>query len=101
MALQDSGEIKFSDIATEYGVSLSNLSLGTLSENIGLTSDHAISEFYGKSADITIGDLTNTITTDVYGNSLSLSPVDAVYFGGYHFISSTSISGSYYSDDDG
>ena len=101
MALQDSGEIKFSDIATEYGVSLSNLSLGTLSENIGLTPDHAISEFYGKSADITIGDLTNTITTDVYGNSLSLSPVDAVYFGGYHFISSTSTSGSYYSDDDG
>lgn len=101
MALQDSGEIKFSDIATEYGVSLSNVSLGTLSENIGLTPDHAITEFYGKSADITIGDLTNTITTDVYGNSLSLSPVDAVYFGGYHFISSTSTSGSYYSDDDG
>lgn len=101
MALQDSGEIKFSDIATEYGVSLSNVSLGTLSENIGLTPDHAITEFYGKSADITIGDLTNTITTDTYGNSLSLSPVDAVYFGGYHFISSTSTSGSYYSDDDG
>jgi len=102
MALQDSGEIKFSDIANEYGATLSNLSLTTLSAEIGLTPDHAISEFYGKSAQLTIADLENTIITDEDSNPLSINPHDAVYFGGYHFISSsTSVSGSYYSNDDG
>ena len=102
MALQDSGEIKFSDIATEYGVSLSNLSLATLSENIGLTPDHAISEFYGKSSGITINDLTNTITTDDGGTSLDITPEDAIYFGGYHFVSNTtSNQKAIFSDDDG
>src|SRR6056300_379275 len=102
MAITDSGQIKFSDIANEYGVSLGNVSLSTLSTDIGLSPQHAITEFYGKSADITIGDLTNTITTDTYGNSLSINPEDAIYFDNYHFLSSsTSTSGSYYSDDDG
>ena len=95
MALQDSGEIKFSDIATEYGVSLSNVSLATLSENIGLEPNHAISEFYGRTATPTLGTLTDTI-------NLSVSPEDSVYFGGYHFLSDRSTSSnSYYSDDDG
>ena len=101
MAIVSSGEIKFSDIATEYGDTLSNLSLTTLSTNIGLTPQHAISEFYGRSSEITIDDLTNTITTDDGGASLDLHPRDAVYFGDYHFISDTRISKSMYSDDDG
>ena len=101
MAITDSGQIRFSDIANEYGVSLSNVSLSTLSTDIGLTPQHAITEFYGKSAELTIGDLTNTITTDTYGSSLDLLPRDAVYFGNYHFISDRRISKSMYSDDDG
>lgn len=102
MAITDSGQIKFSDIANEYGVSLSNVSLSTLSTSIGLTPQHAITEFYGKSASITIDDLTNTITTDDLGNSLNISPEDAVYFGDYHFMSDrTTSTKSYYSDDDG
>ena len=78
MAIVSSGEIKFSDIATEYGDTLSNLSLTTLSTNIGLTPQHAISEFYGRSSEITIDDLTNTITTDDGGASLDINPVGNV-----------------------
>jgi|SRR5210317_587560 len=103
MAITDSGQIRFSDIANEYGVSLSNVSLSTLSTDIGLTPQHAITEFYGKSAGLTINDLTNTITADDDSVALSIDVEDAVYFDGYHFVSNrTSVTdASYYSDDDG
>lgn len=56
MALQSSGQISLSNIATEMGVSLSNVSLGTQSTtNVNQNSTskpdgsqpHSISEFYG------------------------------------------------------
>ena len=56
MALQSSGQISLGDIATEMGVSLSNVSLGTQSTtNVNQNSTskpdgsqpHSISEFYG------------------------------------------------------
>lgn len=56
MALQDGGQISLGDIATEMGVSLSNVSLGTQSTtNVNQNSTskpdgsqpHSISEFYG------------------------------------------------------
>ena len=36
MALQTSGQIKMSEIANEQGVSLSNVSLGSMSDKVGL-----------------------------------------------------------------
>lgn len=102
MAITDSGQISISEIANEYGATLSNVSLTTLSTNIGLTPQHSITEFYGKSAGVTIDDLTNTITTDDGGVSLDIKPSDAVYFGNYHFISDHfRYDKSLFSDDDG
>lgn len=101
MPITDSGEIRFSDVADEYDVTLSDVSLGDLSADIGLEPEHALSEFYGKSADLTIGDLTNTITTDDDGVALNLQPTDGIYFDGYHFISDDRDSRAIFSDDDG
>jgi len=50
MALPSSGQLSLSEIATEYGVTQSNVSLSTMSVDIGLTPQHAVSEFYGRSA---------------------------------------------------
>ena len=50
MALPSSGQLSLSEIATEYSVTQSNVSLATMSIDISLTAPHAVSEFYGRSA---------------------------------------------------
>ena len=50
MALPSSGEISFSAIATELGVTLSNVSLQSMSSTAGKSSPDSMSEFYGYSA---------------------------------------------------
>ena len=47
MALQSSGPISLEDIATELGVSTTNMSLRSLSNAAGFATPDAISEFYG------------------------------------------------------
>lgn len=49
MALPTSGLLKFTDIATELGLSLSNLSLRSMSNTAGFSIPDAVSEFYGYS----------------------------------------------------
>jgi len=50
MALTGSGEIRFSSIATELGVALSNVSLRSMSSAAGKSTPDSVSEFYGYSA---------------------------------------------------
>lgn len=50
MALPSIGTLSLSEIATEYSVTQSNVSLATMSVDISLTAPHAVSEFYGRSA---------------------------------------------------
>ena len=47
MALQSSGAISLSDIATEQGISTSNISLRSMSSTAGFGTPDAITEFYG------------------------------------------------------
>lgn len=49
MALPGSGQLSFSAIANELGLSLSNLSLRSMSSTAGFTTPDAVSEFYGYS----------------------------------------------------
>tara|TARA_B110001452_G_C15122350_1_gene391193 strand:- start:507 stop:917 length:411 start_codon:yes stop_codon:yes gene_type:complete len=49
MALQSSGQIEMSEIAAELGESLSNVSLGTMSDDAGLSAPDQMSDFYGYS----------------------------------------------------
>lgn len=50
MPLPSSGQLSLSEIATEYSVTQSNVSLATMSVDISLTAPHAVSEFYGRSS---------------------------------------------------
>jgi hypothetical protein len=50
MALPSSGQLSFSAIAGELGVSLSNVSLRSMSSTAGKSTPDAVSEFYGYSA---------------------------------------------------
>ena len=52
MALQSSGQLKLSEIANELGESLSNVSLGGMTDSSTLTpiADKSVSNFYGYSA---------------------------------------------------
>ena len=54
MALTGSGEIRFSSIATELGVALSNVSLRSMSLAAGKSSPDSMTEFYGYSSIIPI-----------------------------------------------
>ena len=47
MALPSSGQLKFTDIANELGVSLTNISLRGMSSIAGFSTPDAVSEFYG------------------------------------------------------
>ena len=47
MALQSSGKIEMSEIAAELGESLSNVSLGTMSDTAGFSAPDQMSDFYG------------------------------------------------------
>ena len=49
MALQSSGQIKMSEIASEMGESLSNVSLGSMSDDAGFSAPDQMSDFYGHS----------------------------------------------------
>jgi len=50
MALQSSGAISLSDIATEQGISTTNMSLRSMSNTAGFSTPDSITEFYGYSA---------------------------------------------------
>ena len=50
MALPGSGQLSFSAIAGELGVSLSNVSLRSMSSTAGKSTPDAVSEFYGYGA---------------------------------------------------
>lgn len=50
MALVSSGQLSLSDIANEQGVSLSNVSLGSMSDTAGFSEPDAVSDFYGYSS---------------------------------------------------
>lgn len=50
MAVQSSGPISLSDIATEQGISTTNMSLRSMSNTAGFAAPDAITEFYGYSA---------------------------------------------------
>lgn len=54
MALPSSGQLSFSAIGTELGLSSSNLSLRSMSNQAGFSTPDTVSEFYGYSA-ITYG----------------------------------------------
>lgn len=49
MALQSSGQIEMSEIAAELGETLSDVSLGDMSDTAGLAAPDAMSDFYGYS----------------------------------------------------
>ena len=49
MALQSSGKIEMSEIAAEMGESLSNVSLGSMSDDAGFSAPDQMSDFYGYS----------------------------------------------------
>ena len=53
MALQSSGPISLTDIATELGVSTTNISLRSVSLAAGFATPDAFSEFYGYSNAVT------------------------------------------------
>lgn len=89
MALPTSGLLKFTDIATELGLSLSNLSLRSMSNTAGFSIPDAVSEFYGYS------NLTYTFYLDlVYnGSPCSLSSLNYDIYEGSD--------GKYYADQGG
>ena len=49
MALQTSGQIEMSEIAAEMGESLSDVSLGSMSDDAGFGAPDKMSDFYGHS----------------------------------------------------
>lgn len=50
MALQSSGQISLGDIADEFGVSYSNVSMETMHNLAGFSAPDAMSDFYGYSS---------------------------------------------------
>ena len=73
MALPISGLLKFTDIATELGLSLSNLSLRSMSNTAGFSIPDAVSEFYGYS------NLTYTFYLGLVYSGDPCSPLSLVY----------------------
>jgi len=73
MAIQSSGQISFSDIATELGLSLANgVDMRGMSSDFGLSTPDSINEFYGLSDAISYAVVVNngTVTSkggDSYG----------------------------------
>lgn len=73
MALPISGLLKFTDIATELGLSLSNLSLRSMSNTAGFSIPDAVSEFYGYS------NLTYTFYLGIVYSGDPCSPLSLTY----------------------
>lgn len=73
MALPTSGLLKFTAIATELGLSLSNLSLRSMSNTAGFSIPDAVSEFYGYS------NLTYTLYLEQVYDNEPCSPYLMVY----------------------
>jgi hypothetical protein len=47
MALPSGGQLRFGDIGTELGISISNLSLRSMSSTVGFSTPDSVSEFWG------------------------------------------------------
>lgn len=75
MPLPTSGQLSFSAIATELGLSLSNLSLRSMSNTAGFSTPDAVSEFYGYS------NITYTFFDYMWGGYPCMSLMFAVYQG--------------------
>lgn len=73
MALPSSGQISMSMVATELGLSLSNLSLRSMSNTAGFSIPDAVSEFYGYS------NLTYTFYLGVVYSGDPCSPLSLIY----------------------
>ena len=98
MALQGSGQISMNDIRVELGQSQGNNSLDYMSQLVGKTAPHAMSEFYGFS-NVTLTE--ETITSGIpdqglacqYGPMLSTQTVYSttrpISVGGYVYANST------------
>lgn len=103
MALPISGLLKFTDIATELGLSLSNLSLRSMSNTAGFSIPDAVSEFYGYSnltytfylGLVYSGDpcSSSSLTYDIYEGSDSKYYVDQ----GGTYVLASSVSSIWYS----
>ena len=85
MALPGSGQLSFSAIAGELGVSLSNVSLRSMSSTAGFSTPDAVSEFYGYSG----------ITYTYYSSYGAYFPCSGAYYDIY-----TGSDGVYYASDD-
>ena len=90
MALPSSGSLSFNQIRTELGLSQSNSSLRSMSNNAGKSIPDAVSEFYGFSNSIAV-DITATmngygsVQTTGLQNSQVEWDLQAYYFGyGYY-----------------
>jgi hypothetical protein len=83
MALPSSGQLSFSAIAGELGVSLSNVSLRSMSSTAGKSTPDAVSEFYGYGA----------LTYTYYATWALNDPCDYTYYDIY-----SGSDGKYYVD---
>jgi len=96
MALPSSGQLSLSDIATEYSVTQSNVSLASMSVDIGLTPQHAVSEFYGRSA----GPSYTPLGYSVIGQGGSYEPFRVYYNNSRWFVTTKATNYQYdYSDN--
>ena len=84
MPLQTSGQISFSDIAAEQGVSLTNVSFRSMSATAGFSTPDSISEFYGYSNTDTTPDAVNISNMNYTGaltlrnsNTVTISGIDS------------------------
>jgi len=81
MALTGSGEIRFSSIATELGVALSNVSLRSMSLAAGKSSPDGMTEFYGYSAITPISASYNYSAASCGGDSFTIYVNSSIVFG--------------------
>ena len=77
MALVSSGQLSLSDIANEQGVSLSNVSLGSMSDTAGFSEPDAVSDFYGYASYTNSHYYSNDGSNDyITGGKVSSTPFD-------------------------
>lgn len=78
MALQSSGQISLEDIANELGDTLSNVSLGSMSDDAGFGEPDAVSDFYGYSAVTAIS--FNSSTGASTSNNVCQNSINQTYY---------------------